>query len=53
MSIAEFKAWLEGYGSSISGSPDADQWDAIKKKLSTVREAPSRPTIHPLQAFNT
>ena len=52
MTIAEFRAWLEGFGASFpmegqatercgwnAPRPSADQWNAIKAKLATVGEA--------------
>jgi hypothetical protein len=50
MTLAEFKAWLEGYEASFSGAPNADQWSAIKAKLADVQivalpALPSYPSI--------
>ena len=41
MTIAEFKAWLEGYEASFvdGGRPDLSQWEAVKEKLATVYES--------------
>lgn len=36
MTLAEFKAWLEGYESAIGATPDAEQWAKIKERLATV-----------------
>lgn len=36
MTLAEFKAWLEGFEASVSGAPTADQWAAIKAKLAAT-----------------
>ena len=40
MTIAEFKAWLEGYEASFvdGGRPDLSQWETVKEKLATVTE---------------
>ena len=42
MTIAEFKAWLEGYEASFvdGGRPDLSQWEVVKEKLATVSEFP-------------
>lgn len=37
MTIAEFKAWLEGFEAAMSGAPTPEQWAAIKAKIATVR----------------
>ena len=36
MSVEEFKAWLDGFGESIKGSPTKAQWDKIKLRLESV-----------------
>lgn len=36
MTLAEFKAWLDGYEASFNGAPNAEQWAAIKSKMATV-----------------
>jgi len=41
MTIAEFKAWLEGFGEAMSGPPTAEQWATIKTKLGRVNEKPA------------
>lgn len=34
MTLAEFKAWLEGYSASFKdGAPNAEQWAEIKRRL--------------------
>lgn len=40
MTIAEFKAWLEGYSASMGAAPTAEQWDAIRKKIDWLTDAP-------------
>lgn len=38
MTLAEFKAWLEGYSTSFAhDKPDLEQWITIKERLSQVR----------------
>lgn len=44
MTIAEFKAWLEGFGEAMNGSPTPDQWEAIKAKIAQLREPLSVPS---------
>lgn len=39
MTIAEFKAWLEGYEASFDGAPSPEQFGEIKAKLARVFEA--------------
>ena len=44
MTLAEFKAWLEGFESAIGAAPDAEQWAKIKARLDTVVAiTPSQP----------
>lgn len=41
MTISEFKAWLEGFEEAMGGNPpSAEQWKAIKARLTKVSEAP-------------
>lgn len=40
MTIAEFKAWLDGFEAAMDRAPTAAQWAAIKAKLNTVTEKP-------------
>ena len=58
MTIAEFKAWLEGFAASIDGAPDKEQWAEIKKKIVSLREPvinlPASPTpwrIEPVEPW--
>lgn len=37
MTIAEFKAWLEGYSANMGAAPTAEQWAAIKAKLDRLK----------------
>lgn len=39
MTLAEFKAWFEGYTEAIEGAPTAAQFDKIKKKVATLNVA--------------
>lgn len=37
MMLSEFKAWLDGLQTGLSGNPPtAEQWEALKAKLNTV-----------------
>lgn len=37
MTLAEFKAWLDGYSASFTdGAPNAEQWAVISEKLAGV-----------------
>ncbi len=41
MTVSEFKAWLEGFETALGGNPpSAEQWAAIKAKLTKVSDAP-------------
>lgn len=44
MTIAEFKAWLEGFEAAMSGAPTPEQWEAIKAKVATLRSE-SQPKV--------
>jgi hypothetical protein len=41
MTIAEFRAWLEGYEASFDGAPSPEQFATIKDKLSRVYAEPA------------
>lgn len=45
MTISEFKHWLDGFAESIDGSPTKKQWDKIRKKLDSVYEATTAPSL--------
>lgn len=37
MTLAEFKAWLEGYSASfVDGAPNAEQWAEVQKRIKDV-----------------
>lgn len=37
MTLAEFKAWLEGYSASfVNGAPNAEQWAEVQKRIKDV-----------------
>lgn len=40
MTLAEFKAWLEGFEAAMNGPPTAEQWATIKAKIGKVTEGP-------------
>lgn len=37
MTIAEFKAWLDGFEAAMSGAPTEEQWAKIKAKIGGLR----------------
>lgn len=38
MTLAEFKAWLEGYSASFKdGAPNAEQWAEIKRRMDAAQ----------------
>lgn len=37
MTIAEFKAWLDGFEAAMNGAPTEEQWAKIKAKLEAVK----------------
>lgn len=45
MTLAEFKAWLEGFESAIGAAPDAEQWAKIKARLDTVVAVTGTPSL--------
>jgi hypothetical protein len=38
MTIAEFKAWLDGFKEAIGDAPTPEQWQRITAKMATVYE---------------
>lgn len=36
MTLAEFKAWFEGYTESLDGPPNAKQWKRIKGRVKEI-----------------
>ena len=36
MTLAEFKAWFEGYAENIEGAPSAKQWKLIKARVKEI-----------------
>lgn len=47
MTIAEFKAWLEGFSEAMSGAPTAEQWATIKKKIAALQAV----SVEPLHGY--
>lgn len=43
MTIAEFKAWLEGFEAALTGAPTSEQWEAIKAKIAQLRAVDMQP----------
>lgn len=47
MTLAEFKAWLEGYRASFTdGVPNADQWAEIEKRIAKTKPLDASPTLY-------
>lgn len=36
MTLAEFKAWFDGYTEDMDGAPTAKQWKRIKKRVAEI-----------------
>lgn len=36
MTLAEFKAWFEGFTESMEGQPTAKQWKRIKERVAQI-----------------
>lgn len=36
MTLAEFKAWFEGFTESMEGAPDDKQWERIKARVKDI-----------------
>lgn len=43
MTIAEFKAWLEGYSAHMNVAPTAEEWKVIKAKIEQLQDTISAP----------
>lgn len=38
MTLAEFKAWLDGFNNGVGDAPTKEQWHLIQEKISEIRE---------------
>jgi hypothetical protein len=38
MTLAEFKAWMDGFNEAVGDAPTPEQWQRITEKLATVHE---------------
>jgi hypothetical protein len=47
MTLAEFKAWLEGFSESFGEAPSAEQWAKIKAKIASTEAFVSKPVVVP------
>lgn len=47
MTLAEFKAWLEGFTEAMDGPPNADQWSKIQGKIKSI----AGPVVLPKDVF--
>jgi len=45
MTLAEFKAWFEGYTEAMSGAPNDSQWKRIQEKVAKIDGAPTTQTV--------
>ena len=36
MTLADFKAWFEGFTENMDGAPNAEQWKRIRKKVKEI-----------------
>lgn len=41
MTLAEFKAWFEGFTEGIKVVPDTSQWQRIKKRITEIDNSPT------------
>ena len=58
MTMAEFKAWFDGYSEAIGDVPTPEQWERIKEKIASVYPvvnpspfAPMYPSTNPVPTF--
>lgn len=47
MTLAEFKAWFEGFAENIDGAPTPEQWARVAEKLDEVCETAPPIWINP------
>lgn len=40
MTLAEFKAWFEGFSETMDGPPNEKQWDRIKARVAEISNTP-------------
>lgn len=45
MTLAEFKAWFEGFTEDMDGPPDAKQWKRIKSKIKDINGVSVSPVV--------
>ena len=51
MTIAEFKAWLEGFEAAMGNAPTPEQWETIKAKITQLREPAGLPNGYKWRDF--
>lgn len=40
MTLAEFKAWFDGFSETMDGPPNEKQWDRIKARVAEISNTP-------------
>lgn len=45
MTLAEFKAWFEGFTESLDGAPSEKQWKRIKARVAEIDGTPITETV--------
>lgn len=45
MTLAEFKAWFEGFTEDMDGAPNEKQWKRIKAKIKDINGASVTPVV--------
>ncbi len=51
MTLAEFKAWLDGFKEAVGDAPTPEQWQRITEKLATVYEPLPVLPAYPAQPY--
>lgn len=50
LTLAEFKAWFDGFNEAVSEAPTPEQWAKIKAKIAGIE--PPRPAYTGIRAFD-
>lgn len=53
MTLAEFKAWFEGYTEGMNGPPSGPQWDRIKARIGEIGSSHTGSVDFPSSATTT
>ncbi len=51
MTLAEFKAWLDGFKEAIGEAPTPEQWQRVTEKVATVYEPSPVLPAYPTQTY--